>query len=240
MRRRLDRTYERALELAALLRKEAGRPDDVLSFQDREVSDWTVAQQLDHISTANRLCVGRILETLDSPRPGVRRPKLVGHLVVLTGFIPRGRGQAPEATLPSATTPQEVRDRARRAHEELAALEGRLPEIARARARREHPALGGLTPAQWIRFIEVHSRHHWKIIQDIGARYIAPDTEQRRLDMAKELRCGEIIEGCDHVVRGDSEQEVLAKGAEHARSAHGITEMDEETKKKVQAAIRDA
>lgn len=58
--------------------------------------------------------------------------------------------------------------------------------------------------------------------------------------MPKELRCGDIVSGCDAVIRGETEEEVLSKGARHARDAHGITEMDEETAEKVKAAIRDA
>lgn len=56
--------------------------------------------------------------------------------------------------------------------------------------------------------------------------------------MSKELRCGDIISGCDEVIRGESDDEVLSKGAKHAREAHGIKETDEETAKKVKAAIR--
>lgn len=56
--------------------------------------------------------------------------------------------------------------------------------------------------------------------------------------MPKELRCGDIISGCDEVIRGETDDEVLSKGAEHAREAHGIAEMDEETAEKVKAAIR--
>jgi predicted small metal-binding protein len=58
--------------------------------------------------------------------------------------------------------------------------------------------------------------------------------------MAKELRCGDIMPGCDYVARGESVEDVLAKGAEHARDVHGILEMDEATAAKVQAAIREA
>lgn len=57
--------------------------------------------------------------------------------------------------------------------------------------------------------------------------------------MTKELRCGDIMEGCDVVVRGDTEEEVMRKGARHAREAHGVEEMDEETRRKVQSAIRE-
>lgn len=57
--------------------------------------------------------------------------------------------------------------------------------------------------------------------------------------MPKELRCGDIISGCNEVIRGETEEEVIAKGAEHAREAHGIAEMDEDTAEKVKAAIRE-
>jgi predicted small metal-binding protein len=57
--------------------------------------------------------------------------------------------------------------------------------------------------------------------------------------MAKELHCGDIMAGCDHVVQGETENEVLAKGAEHARDAHGIDQIDDETAAKVRGAIRD-
>lgn len=56
--------------------------------------------------------------------------------------------------------------------------------------------------------------------------------------MAKELHCGDIMEGCAHVVRGDTEEEVLEKGARHADEVHGISELDEETLQKVKSAIR--
>lgn len=57
--------------------------------------------------------------------------------------------------------------------------------------------------------------------------------------MAKELRCNDVMPGCDFVARGENEQEVLAKGAEHAKNDHGIEQMDEATAQKVKAAIRD-
>lgn len=56
--------------------------------------------------------------------------------------------------------------------------------------------------------------------------------------MAKELRCGEIIDGCDHVMRGETEDEVMAKGARHASEVHGMNDLDEETRRKVRSKIR--
>jgi predicted small metal-binding protein len=57
--------------------------------------------------------------------------------------------------------------------------------------------------------------------------------------MGKELRCGDIIPGCDHVMQGETEDEVMAKGAQHAKESHGIEQMDEATAEKVRSAIRE-
>jgi predicted small metal-binding protein len=55
----------------------------------------------------------------------------------------------------------------------------------------------------------------------------------------KRLACGDIMEGCDAVFEGDSEEEVLAQGAEHAREVHGIEELTPEIAAKVSAAVQD-
>ena len=57
--------------------------------------------------------------------------------------------------------------------------------------------------------------------------------------MAKVLRCGDLMPGCKAVIEGKDVAEVMAKGAEHARTAHGMTAMPPDLAKKVQAAIQD-
>ena len=44
--------------------------------------------------------------------------------------------------------------------------------------------------------------------------------------------------GCKHVVRGQTEEELLKNAAEHAKQ-HGIREVTPELQAKVKAAIRD-
>ena len=57
--------------------------------------------------------------------------------------------------------------------------------------------------------------------------------------MSKMLRCADVVGSCDFVARGESEQEILTQAAEHARSAHNISEITPEVAEKVRAAIRD-
>jgi AhpD family alkylhydroperoxidase len=53
----------------------------------------------------------------------------------------------------------------------------------------------------------------------------------------KELRCADIGEGCDFVIRGKSEEEILIKAKEHARTEHGEEELSEEMLEKARGAI---
>jgi len=57
--------------------------------------------------------------------------------------------------------------------------------------------------------------------------------------MAKVIHCKDVGFDCEGVVRADSEEEVLQLAAEHAKSAHGITELTNEMVEKVKSVIRD-
>ncbi len=58
--------------------------------------------------------------------------------------------------------------------------------------------------------------------------------------MSKVIHCGEVVpeSGCDHVVRGATEEEALQNAAEHAKE-HRITEVTPELMQRVKAAMRD-
>jgi len=57
--------------------------------------------------------------------------------------------------------------------------------------------------------------------------------------MAKILKCGDLMPGCSFVAEGKDTAEVMAKGAEHAKTAHGMTSIPPDLAAKVQAAIKD-
>jgi predicted small metal-binding protein len=58
--------------------------------------------------------------------------------------------------------------------------------------------------------------------------------------IGKIVECAKVdpSSGCKHVVRGQTEEEVLKNAAEHAKQ-NGIREVTPELKAKVKAAIRD-
>ncbi len=57
--------------------------------------------------------------------------------------------------------------------------------------------------------------------------------------MAKVLRCGDLMPGCQAVVEGKDVAEVMTKAAEHAKKDHGMTSIPADVVAKVQAAIRE-
>jgi predicted small metal-binding protein len=57
--------------------------------------------------------------------------------------------------------------------------------------------------------------------------------------MSKIVSCREVGVDCDFEARGETEQEVLQKCAEHAKSAHGMDEIPPELASKVRSSIHD-
>ncbi len=59
--------------------------------------------------------------------------------------------------------------------------------------------------------------------------------------MEKMLECAKVdpSSGCKHIIRGETEQEVLRKAAEHAKE-HGIREITPELMERVKTHIHDA
>jgi len=55
----------------------------------------------------------------------------------------------------------------------------------------------------------------------------------------KRFECGTVVDGCDGVVTGDTEEEVLEAAAEHAATVHGITDLPDELVDQVRAGITD-
>lgn len=53
----------------------------------------------------------------------------------------------------------------------------------------------------------------------------------------KVLPCGTIVPGCEFVAHGETTADVMAKLADHSRSAQGVEYMSEALKARVRAAL---
>jgi hypothetical protein len=126
------------------------------------VSKWSVGMHIHHCCLG-MMGICRVLSASQPPPPGSRF-SLAAAFVFLTGRIPRGRGKAAEVVLPKQDVSQE----------ELSALldeSERMLAAARELDRGawfEHFAFGVLARDRALRFVEIHNRHHLRIISDIG------------------------------------------------------------------------
>ena len=57
--------------------------------------------------------------------------------------------------------------------------------------------------------------------------------------MARELRCADLMPGCDFVAQGQDDSEVMKKAAAHAKSVHKMIAIAMDVEKKARAAIHD-
>jgi predicted small metal-binding protein len=55
----------------------------------------------------------------------------------------------------------------------------------------------------------------------------------------KQFACATVVNGCDGVVTGETEDDVLAAAAAHAASEHGLAELPDEVVAAVRAGITD-
>lgn len=91
------------------------------------------------------------------------KPSFFKWLIMTTRYIPRGKGRAPQQTVPKVKSTQKeltiLLEKAKTAIETVAYL----PE----KKNFKHPYFGYLHKKDTIKFIEIHTNHHLKIINDI-------------------------------------------------------------------------
>jgi predicted small metal-binding protein len=56
----------------------------------------------------------------------------------------------------------------------------------------------------------------------------------------KRFACGDVVAGCDGVVTGETDEEVLEAAARHAASAHGMSDVPDEVVAAIRAGITEA
>ncbi|UCF19640.1 MAG: DinB family protein [Gemmatimonadota bacterium] len=186
---RCRRTYDNVVRLSEQLLQLARQPEERLHFRAEHTSSWSVADHLNHLARANQAMAAAIRKVLESETsPTKDGLSLVGRAVLLTGWIPRGVGKAPEYAKPQPDSRTDLTSDLEAARQTVAGLAARLPQIDRSPGRSRHFAFGGLRPSQWLRIMEIHTRHHLKIIDDIqsaaGSPWKAP-TKSESTDSAR-------------------------------------------------------
>lgn len=123
---------------------------------------WSLAQVYAHIMTANLLSVKGMIRALDTQSPPVPdRLKWSARYILVWGKIPAGRKvpQVVQDRTPVFDKPKAL-EAILRLREQLQALYSRKQEW-NPRQKLRHPVLGYLDNRQWIRFMQIHTEHHY-------------------------------------------------------------------------------
>lgn len=155
-------------EAEALLRQSG----DPLFEVQPAVSGWSPAQHLYHLSVANGKSLKAALVLANGKAPSEKgTPNEFGQRVLREGRMPRQQLEAPPSVRPPGEVSREELDASlRRSRKKLDALADHLDDLPALTGRLPHPRIGPLTASQWLRFVRIHSQHHWGIVQEIVAQ----------------------------------------------------------------------
>jgi predicted small metal-binding protein len=53
----------------------------------------------------------------------------------------------------------------------------------------------------------------------------------------KEFKCGDLVPGCDFVIEGESDDQILEEVAVHVREEHGMDEVPPEVQDTIRASL---
>ncbi len=149
-----------------------GEPQ-ALDVRAPEVSAWSVRLQVDHVLKV--MALGLLTLEKGSPKP-LPPVNLLGRVLMGLDWIPRGRGKSPARVLPRECPDCDLLDEIRRVRGEFAAPAiAASPRFSDPTPIFPHPYFGGLSAAQGVCFLAMHTHHHWKIVRDIrrAARKVA-------------------------------------------------------------------
>ena len=134
---------------------------DVAAARAPAVSGWSVGQHVEHCLLATiGIAAALAGSSPPPPRPGLA---LKRRMLILTGWIPRGRARAPAAVSPQVEPGIERLQALLEQADAALADAAQLPQDAWFR----HFALGPMDRDTSLAFLAVHDRHHLKIVRDI-------------------------------------------------------------------------
>ncbi len=162
---RLYRKVLKQFDALADLSRQAGE----IARRAETVSRWSVGQHLEHLALSDAAVAAGLDKLAAAPGAVEGGPNLLGRMILLFGIIPRGKGRAWQQLLPGETIDGErlaasFDDLARRLE---AVYEPHPGELEAPPGKFRHRIFGILHAFQWLRFVDIHHRHHGRIIRDI-------------------------------------------------------------------------
>lgn len=126
-----------------------------------EVSQSNIGWHIEHVL----LTINGIVESLAHSNPKDFKPRfsVIKYIVLFTKKIPRGKARVPKVVAPKV----EYSEDSLRQHLEVTKENLKKLELISNGHFFDHPYFGNLKKKQTIRFLEIHTYHHLKIIRDL-------------------------------------------------------------------------
>lgn len=146
------------------IKKQLQEVDTLINFAEKEntkISKSNVAWHLDH----SLKVINGISEALNNSKASDYKTNFnkMRFVIFNLGFIPRGKGKVPEAVKPPKNISiTDIKTQLSNAQKTVNTLRPLPPK-----ANFKHPIFGLLNKKQTLKFIQLHTNHHFKIIKDI-------------------------------------------------------------------------
>jgi len=158
--------------LAVYRRKLDELPDDLFN-QTPPGGGWSYGEVYCHILQANMGSLTAIEKCINGTgQIDNKRLSLLATLVLLTGRFSPVRIKAPAkiAAMVTNIDKEEARNNIIKVKKRLEQLVGAISKSS-SFIKIKHPRLGMLNARQWLRFINIHTRHHLKQIERIEKKF---------------------------------------------------------------------
>ncbi|GAA4269184.1 DUF1569 domain-containing protein [Hyunsoonleella aestuarii] len=140
--------------------------EESIPFKDKRnsnISKSDVGWQLDHTLKVMNAVSGVLIKT--DPNKYKSDINFMRLILFPLGYIPRGKAKAPKIVQPpEVINTSDLNNQLQQAHQYLEMLKP-LPK----KSHFIHHVFGMLSKKQTLRFLEIHTKHHLKIVKDILA-----------------------------------------------------------------------
>ncbi len=125
------------------------------------VSKGSVGWHIEH----TLLTIDRVIDALKTSVAKDYKWKfnLIRIIILTTKKIPRGRAQSPEVVVPKGSITEETL----KAHIDKSKEKIKELKLIDPKQYFRHPFFGNLRLKQTVKFLEIHTNHHLKIVNDI-------------------------------------------------------------------------
>lgn len=166
-----ERDHRSLVRLQRRLLRWLERDDAELFGVREEVSGWSPAQHVYHVSLANEFSLQNVLSLVRDSGPLLAEPRGAdpeAEALLRRGRLPRG-ARAPRFVSPPARLDRAgLDDVAGGCREGIEAVGQVLERVAEAPRIIPHQELGALDATRWLRFARVHTVHHLEILAAIA------------------------------------------------------------------------